>query len=93
MKCRVCSNENIVTSVLPDVCISCTEKAIAITKPTHGLGDKVASVAKKLGFEQTANCRCSDRQKALNNVKLDGPPGAVARAMLEAILNPPKEEK
>ena len=88
MSCRVCQGEVEVTSAIPDICRTSIDRA----GQTHGLGDKIASVAKTFGFKQTPNCRCADRQKALNRLDLSGPRLEVAKAFVQAIINPPKKE-
>lgn len=93
MNCKVCQRPVEPPFLLPDMCAECTEKATALmAAPTHGLGDKVAGVAKAFGFKQTPGCGCGDRQQALNRLNLTGAPLEVARGLLQAIMNPKGNE-
>lgn len=95
--CRVCKTPIERGPVLPDMCEACTNKATRLmsdsTRPSHRLGDKVATAAKALGFKQKPGCGCADRQFALNRLNLNASVGEVARGLLEAIINPPPKEE
>lgn len=94
MNCRVCGADvGAGGPVLPDMCSTCTKKAADIATGGSGLGDKVAGVTKALGIKQKPGCGCRDRQIALNNVDLNGPKLAVAKALLQAIVNPKGEKQ
>lgn len=91
MKCRVCKEDVEIKTLLPDVCAACTLKASNLMQGPR-IGDKVATVAKALGFKQKEGCGCRERQTALNNVNLNGPASEVAKALLQAMLNPKGEK-
>jgi len=57
-------------------------------KPTHHLGDKVAIVTEALGIKKTRDCGCGRRQQALNEIRTDQNPLAVARDVAKAIFGP-----
>jgi hypothetical protein len=62
-------------------------EAVATTEnaPTHGLGDKVAVVAKAFGFVQTPGCGCQQRQENLNYVNFNQPVTQVAKDIWNAL--------
>lgn len=90
MICRVCKEDKPAGKILADVCEGCTTRARELN--SHRLGDKVAAVTGAFGFKPTPGCGCLKRQTALNNVNMNGTKLEVAKALLQAIVNPEKKE-
>lgn len=65
--------------------LAAIEHAATTQQPSHGLGDKIAKVAKALGFEQTPGCGCQKRQANLNYINFNQSPIAVAKDMWNAL--------
>lgn len=65
--------------------LAAIEQAATTQQPSHGLGDKIAKVAKALGFEQTPGCGCQKRQANLNYINFNQSPIAVAKDMWNAL--------
>lgn len=53
--------------------------------PAHGLGDKIAAVAKAFGFVQVPGCGCAQRQANLNYINFNQSPIQVAKDMVSAL--------